>query len=133
MATLYVAASKGMQDWAGDVGLGKHVYKVGCIDEGDPAQAVENLSGFSDWKVLLTLETELDEATILERLAKKEKMVDPTYYPKLKGAPGIVKVSVPAVENAILVALAMDDLPTPKVLKVKPADIATYLTRNLLK
>jgi len=133
MATLFVASSKGMQDWAADVGLGKHVFKVGLAESGDSAQAVDNLAGFSDWKILAKVETDLDEAVILERLAAKEKLVDPAYYPKLRGAKGVVKISLAAVENAILVSLALENREPPKGMKIKPADIAQYLLRNLRK
>jgi hypothetical protein len=133
MPKLYVASSKSLQDWGSDVGLGKHVYKVGCVQEGEPAEAVENMAGFSDWKILLSVETDQNEPTILERLAIKEKMVDPNYYPRLRGMLGIVKIALPSVENAMLVTIALDNREPPKGMKVKPVDIANYLVRNLIK
>ena len=133
MRTLYVAVSKDMQSWGADVGLGKHLYKVGVAEELEPAQALAGMAGFSDWKVLLAVATDHDEATLLERLALKEKLVDPNYYPKLKGTAGVVKVSLTGVENSMLVAFALDDREPPKNFKVKPADIATFLVRNLIK
>ena len=32
MTTVYVARSAKLQKWASDVGLSKHVYKLGCTD-----------------------------------------------------------------------------------------------------
>ena len=134
MGTLYVAVSKTVQDWASDAGLGKQVYKVGFVDEGDPATVLAGMAGVSDWKVLKAVETEGgDEAAFLERLAQREKLVDPNYYPKLKGTLGVVKVNLASVENSMLIALALDNREAPKALKVKPADIAQYLLRNLVK
>ena len=133
MGILYVASSKGLQDWGADVGLGKHLYKVGLADEGTPAEALAGVAGFEDWKVLLAVDTEHDEPTLLERLAVKEKLVDPNYYPRLKGAKGVVKITLSAVENAMLVAIALDNREPPKNFKVKPADIAQHLVRNLGK
>ena len=133
MGILYVAVSKSLQDWGADVGLGKLIYKVGYVDEGAPADVVMGMAGAQDWKILLSLEAETDEKTILERLAVKEKIVDPNYYPRLKGATGIVKVTLAAVENSMLVAIALENQDAPKNFKVKPADIAQYLIRNLLK
>jgi hypothetical protein len=91
------------------------------------------MAGFSDWKILLSVETDQNEPTILERLAIKEKMVDPNYYPRLRGMLGIVKIALPSVENAMLVTIALDNREPPKGMKVKPVDIANYLVRNLIK
>ena len=132
MGTLYVAVSKSLQDWGADVGLGKHIYKVGYAEEGSPDDAVRGMAGADDWKVLLAVDSDKDEATLLARLALKEKLVDPNYYPRLKGALGVVKVSIAAVENAMLVALALENREPPKTFKVKPADIAKHLVRNLV-
>jgi len=133
MGTLYVAVSKSLQDWAADVGLGKLVYKVGYVEDGIPADALIGMAGADDWKILLTADTEKDEQEILSRLAVKEKLVDPNYYPRLKGASGVVKVTLAAVENSMLVAIALENRDPPKNFKVKPIDIANYLVRNLVK
>ena len=133
MATLYVAVSKEMQGWGADVGLGKHLYKVGVADGMPPGDAVAGLADYQDWKILLSADFDGDEAAMLQRLAVKEKLVDPHYYPRLRGAAGVVKITVATVENAMMVAIALENLETPKTLKAKPADIAKYLVRNLTK
>jgi len=131
MGILYVAASKNLQKWGSDVGLGKNnLYRVGWIEDGTPEEALVGLAGESDWTVLKTVETDGPETAVLERLGRKEKLVDPNYYPRLKGASGIVKVNPVAVENAMLVAIALDNREPPKNFKIKPIDIANHLARN---
>jgi hypothetical protein len=137
MTTLYVAASKNLGKWAAEVGLTKHVYKVG-VCEGAAEAAVQSLNdgacaGQTDWTLVKKQEVEgLDEAKVNARLAGREKAVDPTLYPRLKGASGVFKVKVENVERHILVgkALAGEEV---RVLKVKPADIALYLIANAQK
>ena len=80
--------------------------------------------------VVKSVEADGPEASVLERLAGREKLVDPTYYPRLKGARGIVKVNVTTVENSALVAIALDNREPPKNFKIKPADIAAHLIKN---
>ncbi len=131
---LYIATSKNLAGWAADVGLTKHVYKLG-VAEGSADDAVkalndDALAGESDWRLLKQQEVDgLEEADAIERLAKKEKMIDPNYYPKIRGAVGIFKVKIGNVANHLLVkrALAGDE---QKLDKVKTADIAAYLIEN---
>ncbi len=131
---LYIATSKNLAGWAADVGLTKHVYKLG-VAEGSADDAVKALNdgGFaseSDWRLLKQQEVDgLEEAAAIERMAKKEKMIDPNYYPKIRGAVGIFKIKIGNVANHLLVkrALAGDE---EKVDKVKTADIAAYLIQN---
>ncbi len=132
MPILYVAISKTMQEWGADVGLGKNLFKMGIADGQTPEQAVAGMGGQDDWKILKTAETDLTEDEALARLGRKEKLVDPNYYPKLRGAPGIVKINLTAMENARLVALALEGKAPPKG-KAKPADIAAYLINNTLR
>ena len=131
MGILFVAASKALQEWAGDVGLGKHVYKIGLCEDGTPEEALTGLAGQTDWKVLKEVEAEGPEDAILARLGHKEKLVDPNYYPRLRGATGIVKLNITNVENSMLVAIALENREPPKNFKVKPVDIAQYLINNV--
>ncbi len=134
MPVVYVAKSKGLQDWGAEVGLGKHVYKVG-VGEGKAAEIeaalnAEPLAGHADWKVVKLQKAEdPDEAAILAKLAKREKPVDPNFYPRLRGAQGVFKVKLENVGNSMLVqqALGTGEM---KIEKVKPADVAAYLLRN---
>lgn len=134
MTDLYVAMSKGLQSWAGDVGLTRHVYKLGVADDdADAAVAALNETGFggrADWKLVRRKPVDgVAEADALSRVAGKEMTVDPTYYPQIKGATGIFKVKIPNVENHLMVreALAGEQ---PKHVRIKPVDIADYLLRN---
>jgi hypothetical protein len=134
MTVLYVATSKNLAGWAADVGLTKQVYKVG-VAEGSTDDAIKALNddgfaGESDWRLLKQQEVDgLEEAAAIDRLAKREKMVDPNYYPKIRGAVGIFKIKIGNVANHLLVkrALAGDE---EKIDKVKTADIAAYLIQN---
>lgn len=130
MAMLYVARSTQLNRWSSDVGLGKHTYKVGIAD--DPkAAAAAGWAGETDWKLVKSQEVEdLSEAEVLERLARKEKMIDPNFYPKLKGAVGVFRVAAPHVENHIVVARALAGNSSQLDLKLKPADFASYLIHN---
>jgi hypothetical protein len=136
MTVVYIATSKNLAGWAADVGLTKHVYKLGVAEgSGDDAIKVLNDDGFageSDWRLLKQQEVEdLEEPAAVERMAKKEKMIDPKYYPKIRGAVGIFKIKIGNVANHLLVkrALAGDE---QKLDKVKSADIAAYLIQNAL-
>jgi len=134
MGILYVATSKALQKWGSDVGLGKNLYKVGWVEDGTAEAALAGgLAGETDWAVLKQVEADGPEAAVMERLTRKEKLIDPTYYPRLKGAGGIVKVNPVAVENAMLVAIALDNREPPKNFKVKPADVANHLIANVLR
>lgn len=135
MAVVYVATSKGMQGWASDVGLGKNVYKVGLAEDCTPEEALAaGATGFTDWKVLDTADAgELTEPEVLAKLAQREKMVDPNYYPRLRGDTGVVRANITAIENSMLVTIALDNREPPKNFKVKPADIARHLLTIALK
>jgi len=131
MPVVYVARSVKLARWASDVGLGKHVYKVGVGDEDPKALAAAGWAGESDWTIVKTEPVEsLDEPTALERLAAKEKMIDPRLYPKLKGALGVFRLTQTRVENHILVARALAGDSDRTDLKLKPADYAAYLIHN---
>ena len=134
MGVIYVARSVKFGKWASDVGLSKHVFKVGYSD-GDPKAVVEQgWGGETDWTILRKREAEaLSEEAVIERLQRKEKMIDPNYYPRLRGAAGIFKVLPEHVENHIIVARTMAGQSERVELKLKPADFADYLIHNALR
>ena len=140
MTIIYVAVSKETQRWASDVGLTKHVYKLGFAEgEGKiaAAQAIaalnrESHAGAADWKLIKFQPVEgVEEDAAYQRLAKRERMADPGYYPHLKGARGIFKLKPNNVEAQMLVRRALDD-PDAKPAKSKAIDVADYLIRNAL-
>src|SRR5262245_16138644 len=104
MGILYVARSAKLCRWASDVGLGKHVYKVGVV-EGDPKPlAAAGWAGETDWTITRKQTVEgLDEQEMLMRLERKEKLIDPNLYPKLKGAVGVFRLIPTRVESHIIV------------------------------
>lgn len=131
MPTLYIAASKELGKWGADVGISKHLYKLGIADgAAEEAVAALNKAGYAgqtDWKLLQKQSVEgLTEEAALERVQRREKLVDPNYYPRLRGATGIFRVKPVNVENHILVGQALAGR-EPKLDKLKPSDIAQYL------
>lgn len=133
MSVIYVARSAKFGKWASDVGLSKNVYKVGYDDEPVKDAVASGWAGETDWVLVKKRSAEgLSEEEILERLAKKEKLVDPTYYPRLRGARGIFKVTPEHVENHILVQRAMAGEAESLEIKLKATDFADYLINNAL-
>jgi hypothetical protein len=134
MPILYVARSSKLARWASDVGLGKNIYKVG-VAEGDPkALAAAGWAGETDWTILRKRAVDdLTEDEAVARLAQKEKMVDPNLYPKLKGAIGVFRLTVPRVENHLLVSRALAGNGGPAEIKLKAGDFADYLIHNTLR
>lgn len=133
MGVIYVARSANLGKWGADVGLGKHIFKVGCCDEAPEDLAKAGWAGESDWTIVKKADAgDVTEAEILERLGRKVKVVDPHFYPKIKGAVGIFKVKPADVENHVLLTLALANNSVDKV-KIKPADYATYLINNALR
>jgi hypothetical protein len=134
MGTLYVARSANFAEWASDVGLSKNVFKVGYTEEPVEEVVKANWGGAEDWTILRKKAAEgLDETELVAKLAGREKMIDPAYYPRLRGVTGIFKVPPEKVENAIIVAKSMANEALPKSLKAKPTDFADYLIQNALK
>ena len=130
MAVIYVARSSGASKWGASVGLTKHIYKVGVAEDSAEA-AVKALNesahaGETDWKLIKKEEAETDEATAIEHLAQREKMVDPVFYPKIKGARGIFKVKPVNVENHFFVKQALAEQATRDI-KIKHPEFAEYL------
>src|SRR5712691_11098311 len=104
MPVLFVARSARLARWASDVGFGKHIYKVGVSDDDPKALAAAGWAGESDWKIVRRDAVEgLAESEAIDRLGRKERMIDPLLYPKLKGAAGVFRVSAEHVENHIIV------------------------------
>ena len=135
MGVIYVARSAALSKWASDTGQGKHVFKLGVAGSEAEAKAAAaaGWAGEQDWKLVSSREAEtIDEADALARLARKERIIDPTYYPKLKGAAGVFRVTLANVQNSLLVSRAMaSDEPLTDI-KAKPKDIADYMIRNAL-
>ena len=135
MAVIYVARSAKLGKWASDVGLGKNVFKVGVADEAALKALVEaGWAGEADWQLLKKHDAgELDEDAVIERLARKNKMIDPTYYPRIKSVRGIFRLTPEQVENHIMIARALERQDELKVVKLKPVDYADFLIHNALR
>ena len=131
MPVLFVARSAKLARWSSDVGFGKHTYKLGVSDDDPKALAAAGWAGEDDWKIVRSAEVEgLSEAEVNERLARREKMIDPRLYPKLKGATGVFRVSPEHVENHIIVSRALAGDSDRREVKLTPADFAAYLIHN---
>ncbi len=134
--TIYVATSKGLQEWGADHGLTKNLFKLalcaGKAQEAVDALNAEKHGGYTDWKPIKGQKAgDIDEDTAIKRLAARERLIDPALYPGLKGARGIFKVRMEGVANHLLVkqTLAGNE---PKLVKLKPGDIAIYLIQTAL-
>jgi hypothetical protein len=134
MGILYVARSPKLCRWASDVGLGKDVYKVG-VAEGDPKTlASAGWAGEGDWTITRKRAVEdLSEEEALARLARKEKVIDPNLYPKLKAASGVFRLAPDRVESHIIVSRALAGQSDRGEVKLKPTDFADYLIHNTLR
>lgn len=133
MATVYVAKSMSLQKWGAEVGLTKHLYKVGVAQDSAEA-AVEELNavghgGRHDWRLIRKQEVEgVEEDAAYARLSRRVTRVDPDYYPKIKGAKGIFKINVSGIEQQLMVQRALAG--EIKAITIKQADVAAYLIRN---
>jgi len=132
VSVIYVARSAKLAKWASDVGLGKHVYKLGCTDEAPkPLVAAADWAGETDWQLVKSEDAAgLDEAEAIERVARKAKLVDPRYYPRIRDTAGLFKVDPTHVESHILITRALAGEVARTALKLKPADFAAYLIHN---
>lgn len=134
MATIFVARSANLCQWGSDVGLGKHLFKVGLCED-DPAPLLaEGFAGEKDW-VLIKKQAEIDltQEQALEQLSKRAKRVDPTYYPRIKGDEGMFKVAEADVHRHIVLGRALAGESERAAIKLKVADYATYLISNALR
>jgi len=132
MAVIYVARSAALSKWASDVGLSKNIFKVGIAEE--PAKdliAAEGWAGVTDWTLVKKEDAgDLTEDAALERLGKRETVIDPKYYPRIRDTPGLFKVNPVHVESHIIVGRALEGGAERVAVKLKPADFATYLIHN---
>ncbi len=134
MPVIFVARSKSLSDWGASVGISKSLFKVGVTD-GTGKSAItalndEECAGLDDWRLVGSEDVdELDEDAALERLAMTDMVVEPTYYPRIRGEPGILRLKPEKVENSLLVEKALSGEESLDF-KVKPADFATYLIKN---
>jgi hypothetical protein len=128
MATIYVARSAALGKWASDVGLSKHVYKLGITDEDPKALVAAGWAGETDWSLVKKQSVEdMSEAEAIQRVALKEKIIEPRLYPKLRGAEGIFKVVPTHVESRRLVQRALAGEAERVATKLRPVDFADYL------
>lgn len=131
MPSVYIAMSETMQEWGSDAGISKHLYKVGFTDEA-PEDAVKELNetgygGQKDWTLVGARETDsVDQAALMARLGERMKIIDPLYYPKIKGAKDIVRVEQRKVEANIVIKRTMEGRDS-KVPKIKPKDMAGFI------
>jgi hypothetical protein len=131
MPSVYVAMSETMQEWGSDAGISKHLYKIAVTEE-SPEDAVKELNaegyaGQKDWTVLDAREAPaVDPAAMMKRVGERLKVIDPLYYPKIKGAKDIVRLDQRKVEANIVIKLTMEGRAS-KVPKLKPKDMAGYI------
>ena len=86
-----------------------------------------------DWKLVRSIEAGgLVADELAKRLAAAGIVIDPDYYPKLRRAANIVRVRPETVENSLLVEKAMANEANLNA-KIKPADIADWIFRLLLR
>jgi hypothetical protein len=131
MAAVYVARSVTLSKWASEVGLSKHVFKVGCSDGPVKPLIAAGWADATDWQLVLSADAGgLDEGEILARLARKERLIEPRYYPRIRDTAGLFKVDPLHVERHILVSRALAGTDERSELKLKPADFAAYLIHN---
>ena len=134
MGILFVARSSRLCRWASDVGLGKHVYKVGVAPSDLKGLAAAGWAGETDWTITRKQTVEdLSEEEALARLARKEKVIEPNLYPKLKGANGVFRLAPTRVESHIIVTRALAGQSDRVEVKLKPTDFADYLIHNTLR
>ncbi len=129
MATIYVARSKTLSQWGYDVGLSKHIYKVGLSETPVKDLIAAGWTGDKDWVLVKKQDdaAEMNEDEILTRIAMKVKIIDPRLYPRIRETPGIFKVVPAQVENYLLVSRALAGQPEIRDITIKHPDIAAYL------
>jgi len=132
LGTIYVARSKTLSQWGYDVGLSKHIYKVGYSETPVKDLVAQGWTGDKDW-VLIKKQDDVvgtSEDEIIGRIAMKVKPIDPRLYPRIRDTPGIFKVAPGQVENHLLITRALAGQPEIRDIKIKHPDIADYLIAN---
>lgn len=134
MGTVFVARSVKLAKWASDVGLSKHIYKLGYTDEDSTILVATGWAGETDWALVSQQKAEdLTEDALIARLARKEKMIDPQFYPRIRGTLGLFKIPPDHVENHIIVTRALAGGDQAGAGKLKPVDFAAYMLHNALR
>jgi hypothetical protein len=135
MAILFVARSPELSQWASDVGVSKHVYKLGVTESPIKDVLAAGWSGFGGWCLVKKLEKVegLDNDTAIERVSSRVRMIDPNLYPRLRGETGIFKVTPAQVENHIVLTRALAGTQESGEIKVKHPDFADYLLHNAMR
>ena len=134
MAVLFVARSAELCDWASDVGLSKHVYKLGVTEAPIKEVIAAGWSGFGGWNLVKKQDIEeLDNDAAIAKAAARAKMIDPALYPRIRGETGLFKVTTAQVENYVVLtrALAGDQEGAP--FQPKHPDFADYLINSALR
>ena len=136
MTSIYIAFSPAMQEWGSDVGVSKHLYRAGLTDD-KPEDAVKVLNddgyaGQKDWQLAGAREAaDMDEAAFVQRLKDRQKLLDPLYYPKIKGAKDIAKLDQRKVEANIVIKRTMEGRDS-KVPKLTPPLMADFILDSLI-
>jgi hypothetical protein len=135
MATLFVARSAELSNWASDVGLSKHVYKLGATEAPLKEVLAEGWSGFAGWALVKKQESVdgLDDAAAIAKVAQRVKMIDPALYPRIRGQAGLFKVTPAQVENHIVLTRALAGAAESGPIKVKHPDFADFLIHSALR
>jgi hypothetical protein len=117
-----------LSQWGYDVGISKHIYKVGVTDGAVKDVVAAGWAGETDWVLVKKQDdVEITEDDLIARVALREKMVDPRLYPRIRETQGIFKIVPTKVENHFMVSRALAGEPEIRGLKVKHPEIADYL------
>ena len=135
MAVVFVARSAELSDWASDVGLSKHVYKLGVTEAPIKEVLAAGWCGFGGWSLVKKHDKAegLDNDQVIESVATRVKMIDPNLYPRLRGETGIFKVTPAQVENHIVLTRALAGTEESGPIKLKYPDFADYLIQSALR
>ena len=135
MAVLFVARSAELCKWASDVGLSKHVYKLGVTEEPIKEALAAGWSGFAGWTLIKKQDdvVGLDNDAAIASAAARVKMIDPALYPRIRGETGIFKVTPAQVENHIVLTRALAGVQESGEIKVTHPDFADFLFHNALR